>query len=80
MRSRLWTMLALLASLSATTGCKTLSTPGGAGEGSFCRLYQRVPAEVDAREVLENEITYCVMCDPTCPDRVVEGWEKRRAG
>ena len=72
-----WTrlmMLALLSLLLGISGCGMRSTHGGTG--SFCRLYTPVP-KVDrtSDEAYANEVTWCVLCRPDCPQTVVDSWK-----
>lgn len=61
--------------LMSLASCKT----GEMIAGDFCDLYQPVPrSEGDGETILKNEITYCVMCDPSCPDEVVEAWREQQ--
>jgi hypothetical protein len=74
-------MLARLAILCVTLLCATSCTNTGRLEtaGNFCRLYQPVPLSEGSGPAIEaNEITYCVLCDPGCPDAIIDAWRERR--
>lgn len=75
-----WTTPMLLTMSLTAAGCDPIFKTGESG-GSFCRIYEPVPvAEGSGDAIMRNETAYCVMCDPTCPDAVVEEWERRRGG
>jgi len=73
-------MLARLAMLFVILTCATAcATTARTATGNFCRLYQPVPLEEGSGPAIEaNEITYCVLCDPQCPDRIIRAWQERR--
>lgn len=73
-----WTMPARLAIacviLTCVTSCKSTGDAG-----TFCRLYQPIPTIEGAGPAIDaNEVTYCVLCDPQCPDAIVRAWKERR--
>lgn len=80
MNSRLLITLALLIGLSTVTSGCALSSKSGVSavpSGSFCRIYLPIPTSEGSGPTIErNEVRYCVMCDPTCPDSVIEAWQR----
>ena len=63
--------------LLCVTSCK--NTGSAATDGSFCRLYQPVPLSEGSGPAIDaNEVTYCVLCDATCPDAIIAAWKARR--